>query len=56
MNVKKAWDYVRQYGFEKVLVGVIDSGINLNHEDLKGIISPKSAAITGTNTEPVLLS
>ena len=56
MNVKSAWDLVSQSEHEKVIVGVIDSGIQLNHPELDDVISPKSAAVTSSTGKPVLLS
>ncbi|MBE5958813.1 MAG: hypothetical protein E7254_08130 [Lachnospiraceae bacterium] len=53
INAGEAWEYVANTEHEKVLVGVIDSGVDVNHEDLKNVMSPLSADITGA--EPVLL-
>ena len=53
IHVKEAWDYVSSYTHDKVLVGVIDTGIQLDHPDIKNMISSYSADVTG-NT-PVLL-
>ncbi len=51
--VKTAWDYVSSHTHDKVLVGVIDTGVQVDHPDLKNVLSPYSADVTG-NT-PVLL-
>ena len=51
--VKEAWDYVSSHTHDKVLVGVIDTGVQVDHPDLKNVLSPYSADVTG-NT-PVLL-
>ena len=53
INVKKAWDYVSSHSHEKVLVGVIDTGVQIDHPDIKNVISPYSVDITGDT--PVLL-
>ena len=53
VNAAEAWQYVEEAEHEKVLVGVIDSGVDVNHEDLKNVMSPLSADITGD--KPVLL-
>lgn len=54
INAKDAWNYVSQKEHRKVLVGVIDTGVQMDHPDLKNIISPYSADVTGDT--PVLLS
>lgn len=54
INVKEAWDYISTHTHDKVLVGVIDTGVQIDHPDLKNMISPYSADITGSS--PVLLS
>jgi len=53
INALDAWNYVSQHAHKKVLVGVIDTGIDLDHPDLDEVISPLSADITGST--PVLL-
>lgn len=53
IHVKEAWDYVSTHTHDKVLVGVIDTGVQIDHPDLKNSISPNSADITGNS--PVLL-
>ncbi len=53
IHVKEAWDYVSSHTHDKVLVGVIDTGAQINHPDLKNVISPYSADVTGST--PVLL-
>lgn len=53
IHAKEAWDYVSGRTHDKVLVGVIDTGIQMNHPDIENVISPYSADVTG-NT-PVLL-
>ena len=53
IHVKEAWDYVSSHTHDKVLIGVIDTGIQLDHPDIKNMISLYSADVTG-NT-PVLL-
>lgn len=54
IHVKEAWDYVSSHEHNKVLVGVIDTGAQVDHPELKNILSPKSADITGDS--PVLLT
>ena len=54
IHVKEAWDYVSSHSHDKVLVGVIDTGVQLNHPDLQNAISPYSADVTGSS--PVLLT
>lgn len=54
INVKEAWDYVSTHTHEKVLVGVIDTGVQIDHPDLKNVLSPYSADVTGSS--PVLLT
>ena len=56
IHVKGAWDYISQQSHEKVLVGVIDSGIQLDHPDLKNVISPYSADVTDEDAGVRLLS
>ena len=38
--VKTAWDYVSSHTHDKVLVGVIDTGVQVDHPDLKNVLSP----------------
>lgn len=54
INAAGAWDFVSNTQHEKILVGVIDTGIELNHPELVNMISPNSADVTGES--PVLLS
>ncbi|MCI8956260.1 MAG: S8 family serine peptidase [Eubacterium sp.] len=53
IHVKEAWDYVSSHPHDKVLVGVIDTGIQMNHPDIINMISPYSADVT--EDTPVLL-
>ncbi len=53
IHVKEAWDYVSSHTHDKVLVGVIDTGIQMNHPDIINMISPYSADVT--EDTPVLL-
>lgn len=53
IHVKEAWDYVSSHTHDRVLVGVIDTGIQMDHPDIQNMISSYSADVTG-NT-PVLL-
>lgn len=55
IKAKEAWDYVSEREHKKVLVGVIDTGVQLNHGELQDVISPYSADVTKSTT-PVLLS
>lgn len=55
INTSVAWNAVsRANECGKVIVAVIDSGVDINHEDLRGKIRSTSADITGD--KPVLLS
>lgn len=56
INVKEAWDYVSNQSHEKVLVGVIDTGVQLDHPDLANSISPYSADVTDEDAGVRLLS
>lgn len=56
INVKNAWDYVTKKDHDKVLVGVIDTGIQMDHPDLQGMISPDSADVSDENAGTRLLS
>ncbi|MCI9617069.1 MAG: S8 family serine peptidase [Eubacterium sp.] len=54
VHVKEAWDYVSSHTHDKVLVGVIDTGVQVDHPDLENVLSPYSADVTGST--PVLLT
>lgn len=55
IKAKEAWDYVSQTQYDKVTVGVIDTGVQIDHPDMQNVISPYSADVTEGDT-PVLLS
>lgn len=55
INTSSAWDTINGANeCGRVIVAVIDSGVDINHDDLKGKIRSTSADITGD--KPVLLS
>lgn len=54
VHAKEAWDYVSSHTHDKVLVGVIDTGVQVDHPDIENVMSPDSVDITGD--APVLLS
>ncbi|MCR5836849.1 MAG: S8 family serine peptidase [Lachnospiraceae bacterium] len=49
-----AWDYVHSHEHSRVVVGVVDSGVNYNVPDIANRISPLSADVAGDET--ILLS
>lgn len=51
MNVREAWDYSK--GDPDFLIGISDSGINLNHEDLIGKVSALDLATDWHGTSVV---
>lgn len=54
IHAKEAWDYVSSHNHDKLLVGVIDTGVQVDHPDIKNILSPYSVDIT--KDTPVLLT
>jgi len=55
INVMGAWNYLNSTSHSKVLVGVIDTGVELNHSDLTGVFSPLSVDVTGDSSNPIRL-
>ncbi|MFZ5968225.1 MAG: S8 family serine peptidase [Bacillota bacterium] len=49
INIQPAWDLTK--GSQAVIVGVLDSGIDINHEDLKGNIYHNPLEIAGNGID-----
>ena len=51
ISLQKAYDILKGRKSEKVIVGVIDSGIDINHEDLKSVIWTNPKEIPGNGID-----
>ena len=51
ISLQKAYDILKGRKSEKVIVGVIDSGIDINHEDLKSVIWTNPNEIPGNGID-----
>lgn len=51
ISLQKAYDILKGRKSEKVIVGVIDSGIDINHEDLKSVIWTNPKEILGNGID-----
>ena len=51
ISLQKAYDILKGRKSEKVIVGVIDSGIDVNHEDLKSVIWTNPKEIPGNGID-----
>lgn len=51
ISLQKAYDILKGRKSEKVIVGVIDSGIDINHEDLKSVIWTNPKEISGNGID-----
>ena len=51
ISLQKAYDILKGRKSEKVIVGVIDSGIDINHEDLKSVIWTNPTEIPGNGID-----
>ncbi len=54
LNTRDAWDILSANPHRKVVVGVIDTGVQVDHPDLKNVLSPLSVKIV--DGEQTLLS